>query len=127
PASSVLAKYGSVPYALTHGLGEHCRVTAPALVCSRHALPGTLPAWQTAFTAMFVHGSMLHLAGNMLFLWIFGPTVEDAMGRAKYLAFYFVGGLVALGLQVAVGPDSTAPTIGASGAIGAVLGGYLIL
>jgi membrane associated rhomboid family serine protease len=76
---------------------------------------------------MFMHASIVHIGGNMLFLWIFGNNVEDAMGRAKFLAFYIVGGLAALGLQIAVGPNSTAPTVGASGAIAAVLGGYILL
>jgi membrane associated rhomboid family serine protease len=86
-----------------------------------------LPAWETAFTAMFLHASFLHIFGNMLFLAIFGPTVEDAMGRVRYGAFYLVGGLVALGAQVAAGPSATGPTLGASGAIAAVLGGYILL
>ena len=76
---------------------------------------------------MFSHGSFLHIFGNMLFLAIFGPTVEDSMSRPRYLAFYLLGGLVALGAQVLVEPDSTVPTIGASGAIAAVLGGYILL
>ncbi len=90
--------------------------------------PGAQPAtWQTAFTSMFLHGSFLHIFGNMLFLAIFGPNVEDAMGRVRYSAFYLLGGLVALGAQVLASPSSTAPTLGASGAIAAVLGGYLLL
>jgi membrane associated rhomboid family serine protease len=76
---------------------------------------------------MFMHASILHIGGNMLFLWIFGNNVEDSMGPVKFLAFYILGGLAALGLQVAVGPNSTAPTLGASGAIAAVLGGYIVL
>ena len=64
---------------------------------------------------MFLHGSFLHIFGNMLFLAIFGPNVEDAMGRARFLVFYLLGGLVALAAQVLVSPDSTAPTLGASG------------
>jgi membrane associated rhomboid family serine protease len=127
PSTSEVIKYGSIPYALTHGLGEHCGVMGPSLVCSQRGLAGTLPAWQTVFTAMFMHASILHIGGNMLFLWIFGNNVEDSMGHLKYLAFYMVGGLAALALQVAVAPNSTAPTLGASGAIAAVLGGYILL
>ena len=85
------------------------------------------PTWTTMFTAMFMHGGFLHIIGNMLFLWIFGNNVEDSMGRVRFVLFYFLGGLAALWLQVAVSPDSTAPTIGASGAIAAVLGGYILL
>jgi membrane associated rhomboid family serine protease len=76
---------------------------------------------------MFLHGGFLHIFGNMLFLAIFGPNVEEAMGRIRYVAFYLLGGLAALAAQVAIGPGSTAPTLGASGAIAAVLGGYILL
>jgi membrane associated rhomboid family serine protease len=86
-----------------------------------------MPTWETVFTAMFMHASILHIAGNMLFLWIFGNNVEDAMGPVKYLAFYIVGGIAALALQVAIGPNSAVPTLGASGAVAAVLGGYILL
>jgi membrane associated rhomboid family serine protease len=127
PDTHVVIKYGAIPWALTHGLNEHCALIGSVLACGKRALPGTLPAWQTAFTSMFMHASILHIGGNMLFLWIFGNNVEDALGHLKYLAFYIVGGLVALALQVAVGPNSAAPTIGASGAIAAVLGGYIVL
>ncbi|MEA2251611.1 MAG: hypothetical protein QOG70_1853 [Solirubrobacteraceae bacterium] len=76
---------------------------------------------------MFSHAGLLHLGGNMLFLWIFGNNVEDAMGPVRYLVFYLLGGIAALALQIAVSPDSTVPTLGASGAIAAVLGGYIVL
>jgi membrane associated rhomboid family serine protease len=76
---------------------------------------------------MFLHASFLHIFGNMIFLAIFGPTVEDAMGRVRFVVFYLLGGLVALGAQVVADPSSTGPTLGASGAIAAVLGGYLVL
>ena len=78
----------------------------------------------TIFTSMFLHGSLLHLAGNMLFLWIFGNNIEDSMGRLTFVAFYLLGGLAALGLQVATDPNSMVPTVGASGAIAGVLGAY---
>ena len=84
-------------------------------------------AWLTLVTAMFLHGGILHLLGNMLFLWIFGTNVEDAMSRLRYVAFYLLGGLTAVGLQIAMDPGSTVPTVGASGAIAAVLGGYILL
>ena len=76
---------------------------------------------------MFMHGSLLHLAGNMLFLWIFGNNIEDSMGRARFIAFYLLGGVVALLAQTALDPDAAVPTIGASGAVAAVLGGYALL
>jgi membrane associated rhomboid family serine protease len=76
---------------------------------------------------MFLHGGFLHIAGNMLFLAIFGPNVEDAMSRPRFIAFYLLSGLVALGAQIAIDPSSTAPTLGASGAIAGVLGAYILL
>lgn len=81
----------------------------------------------TLITSMFLHASLLHVGGNMLFLWIFGNNVEDAMGPVKYFFFYILGGIAALALQVAIHPNETAPTLGASGAIAAVLGGYILL
>jgi membrane associated rhomboid family serine protease len=128
PDTHEIVKYGAVPYALAHP-GEHCGLlTATELACTRHAgVVSSLPAWETAFTAMFMHASIIHIAGNMLFLWIFGNNVEDAMGRIKFLAFYLAGGLAALALQVLVAPNSLSPTVGASGAIAAVLGGYIVL
>jgi len=86
--------------------------------------PDQAPFWVTIFTSMFMHGSLLHLGGNMLFLWIFGNNIEDSMGRLTFVLFYVLGGLAALGLQVAFDPDSTVPTVSASGAIAAVLGAY---
>jgi len=77
-------------------------------------------------TSMFLHGGLLHLGGNMLFLWVFGNNVEDKLGHLAYLAFYLVGGLVAAAAQVTVNLNSTVPVIGASGAIAAVMGAYLI-
>jgi membrane associated rhomboid family serine protease len=88
---------------------------------------GYAPTWATPFLAMFMHGGLLHLGGNMLFLWIFGNNVEDSMGPIRFLAFYLLAGLAATGLQVLVGPNAAVPNIGASGAIAGVLGGYLLL
>jgi membrane associated rhomboid family serine protease len=110
PDAHELIRYGAIPYAITHASAH------PAL-----------PAWETVFTSMFMHASILHIAGNMLFLWIFGNNVEDSMGPVRFLGFYLVGGIAALALQVAVGPNSPDPTVGASGAIAAVLGGYIVL
>jgi membrane associated rhomboid family serine protease len=124
--------YGAIPYALTHP-GEHCGLTqSGAVACQGQpgvigTPPDTIPTWQTVFTAMFMHASLIHIGGNMIFLWIFGNNVEDAMGPFKYFFFYILGGIAALALQVAIDPNSTAPTLGASGAIAAVLGGYIVL
>jgi membrane associated rhomboid family serine protease len=140
PDAQEVIKYGAIPRALTHP-GVHCaevvRVIAPQspqMVCNTALLNANhipaanpLPAWETVFTGMFLHASIIHIGGNMLFLWIFGNNVEDAMGHVKFIAFYLLGGVAALALQVAIGPHSTAPTLGASGAIAAVLGGYILL
>jgi membrane associated rhomboid family serine protease len=85
------------------------------------------PAWFTILSSMFMHGSLLHIAGNMLFLWIFGNNIEDSMGRIKFVLFYLLGGIVADIAQVAINPSSSTPTLGASGAVAAVLGGYALL
>jgi membrane associated rhomboid family serine protease len=124
-----LSDYGAIPWEFTHP-GDHCAIvtTAGQVVCASGNRVGSQPStWVTAFTAMFMHGGLLHLGGNMLFLWIFGNNVEDAMGPLKFIVFYLVGGLAALALQIAVGPGSEVPTLGASGAIAAVLGAYLLL
>jgi membrane associated rhomboid family serine protease len=79
------------------------------------------------FTHQFLHGGWIHIGGNMLYLWIFGNNVEDRLGRLPFLAFYLAGGVVAALSQVVIAPDSTSPLIGASGAIAAVLGAYVVL
>ena len=106
-----------------------CAVQGPceAIRVSGHVFRHHLPWYEGTFTSMFMHGSWEHIIGNMLFLWIFGNNVEDSMGPLKFLAFYLLGGIAALALQVLVNPGSTAPTIGASGAIAGVLGGYILL
>ena len=75
---------------------------------------------------MFMHGSWSHIIGNMVFLWAFGPEIEDAMGRGRYLVFYLLGGLIAMLAQVAASPHSTVPNLGASGAIAAVMGAFIV-
>lgn len=82
--------------------------------------------WVTIFTAMFMHGGWMHIIGNMVFLWAFGPEIEDAMGPVRYLVFYLLGGVVAFLAQIAAMPNSTVPSLGASGAIAAVMGAFLI-
>jgi membrane associated rhomboid family serine protease len=90
-------------------------------------LPMLEPAWLTIFTSMFLHGGWLHLIGNMWYLWIFGNNVEDTLGKGRFLAFYLFGGFIAALAHIVTGPGSMVPTVGASGAIAAVLGGYLVL
>jgi membrane associated rhomboid family serine protease len=87
----------------------------------------TLPPTLTVFTSMFLHGGFMHLAGNMLYLWIFGNNVEDAMGHGRFVLFYLLCGVAAAAAQAIPNPDSTIPMIGASGAISGVLGAYLLL
>ncbi|HST55937.1 MAG TPA: rhomboid family intramembrane serine protease [Solirubrobacteraceae bacterium] len=138
PADTTVVHYGAIPYELTHP-GKHCDFTTGSLtsgagqiICQgqpgvQGSPPGQPATIVTAFTSMFMHGGFLHIAGNMLFLWIFGPNVEDSLGHVRYLGFYLVGGLAALGAQTLIDPGSTVPTLGASGAIAAVLGGYILL
>ena len=128
-----VVQYGAIPYEVTHP-GDQCvPVEANAANCGDAGalesqtgldLPPTI---LTAFTSMFMHGGLLHIIGNMLFLWIFGNNVEDSMGRVKFILFYLLGGIAALLAQTAVDPDSAVPTIGASGAVAGVLGGYALL
>jgi len=150
--NETVVKYGAIPYELTHP-GKHCGYgdkvapggklvtsTKGTVVCEGtvvqtsegptriRSVTGSQPStWVTIFTAMFMHGGFLHIIGNMLFLWIFGNNVEDAMGPLKFLVFYLLSGIAALTLQVAFNTDSTVPTIGASGAIAGVLGAYMRL
>ncbi len=83
--------------------------------------------WPTLLTSMFLHGSWMHLIGNLWFLWIFGNNVEDSMGHGRYLLFYLLAGVVAAGSHVAADPASPLPMVGASGAISAIMGAYLVL
>jgi len=91
----------------------------PAQIVSGHH-------WITILTAMFMHGSWSHIIGNMIFLWAFAPEIEDAMGRGRYLVFYLLGGMVAMLAQIAADPHSTVPNLGASGAIAAVMGAFIV-
>ncbi|MFQ6092729.1 MAG: rhomboid family intramembrane serine protease [bacterium] len=86
-----------------------------------------IPIPLTVISAMFMHGGLMHLGGNMLYLWIFGDNVEDAMGRVRFLLFYLICGVAASGLHIVVDPSSRIPMVGASGAIAGVLGAYLLL
>ena len=105
--------YGVIPLEITSG-----RDLAPTI---------PWPIWATLFTSMFMHGGWMHIIGNMLYLWVFGDNIEDALGHGRYLAFYLVCGLAAAGTQILVDASSQVPSIGASGAVAGVLGAYLIL
>jgi rhomboid family protein len=147
-------EYGAIPYRITHtGTGD-CSVGAvsvsPGQFEAGVVCPGTKDYqtavavgqehpeaapikineatwWVTLFTSMFMHGGILHIAGNMLFLWVFGNNIEDRLGRLKFALFYLLAGLIAVYTQALIDPSSTAPTIGASGAIAGVLGAYALL
>jgi membrane associated rhomboid family serine protease len=129
-----LIRYAAIPHELAHP-GSHCGyreagnlIDVSRFTCGPQHYPQSQPStWITPFTAMFMHGGLLHLGGNMLFLWIFGNNVEDSMGRLRFIAFYLLGGIAAFALQTAVDLNSSIPTLGASGAIAAVLGGYALL
>jgi membrane associated rhomboid family serine protease len=100
-----------------------------AFVMRWSEIPATVVAghrWITVLTAMFMHGGWLHIIGNMVFLWAFGPQIEDTMGPLKYLVFYLLSGLAASLAQTAIMPHSTVPNLGASGAIAGVMGAFLI-
>jgi membrane associated rhomboid family serine protease len=127
PADSGVVDYGAIPYEITHP-GEQCEIVqnGAAIACGDISSDQP-PTYLTVFTSMFMHGSILHLGGNMLFLWIFGNNVEDSMGHVKFVVFYLLGGLAALLLQTLIAPNAAIPTVGASGAIAAVLGGYILL
>jgi membrane associated rhomboid family serine protease len=133
PDSGTVVRYGAIPYEFTHP-GKECELVSQAgqVLCQGQSgitgAPESQPTtWFTALSSMFMHGGIAHIGGNMLFLWVFGNNVEDAMGRVKFVIFYLLGGLAAMALQIAVGPSATVPSVGASGAIAAVLGGYLLL
>ena len=100
-----------------------------AFVLQWSAIPSQITSghhWVTILTAMFLHGSWSHILGNMVFLWAFGPEIEDSMNSLRYLLFYLAGGLVAMLAQVTASPHSTVPNLGASGAIAAVMGAFLV-
>jgi membrane associated rhomboid family serine protease len=94
---------------------------------NRWALVPAYFSWVTVITSMFLHGGWMHAIGNMWFLWIFGDNVEDRLGRGRYVVFYLLCGTVAALAQVLSDPASTVPTLGASGAIAGVMGGYIVL
>jgi membrane associated rhomboid family serine protease len=147
-------EYGAIPYRITHADDRDCVIGGvpdsqgqleAGVVC-----PGTAdydravaigredaqatpipidqaPWWVTLFSSMFLHGGFLHIAGNMLFLWVFGNNIEDRLGRLWFPIFYLLAGLIAVYTQALIDSSSTAPTIGASGAIAGVLGAYALL
>jgi membrane associated rhomboid family serine protease len=126
PSDSSVFNYGAIPYEITHP-GEQCAVTPDRQFIQCGEGLGGPATILTILSSMFMHGGILHLGGNMLFLWIFGNNVEDAMGPVRFIVFYLLGGVAALLLQTVIEPNAAIPTVGASGAIAAVLGGYILL
>ena len=111
-AEAFIMEFGAVP----------CRVTGAC------AVPGDFPSpIATIFTSMFMHGGLFHIAGNMLYLWIFGDNVEDTLGHGRFILFYLLSGVAAALAQIVMNPDSRVPMVGASGAVSGVLGAYLLL
>lgn len=105
------ARYGAIPFEIMHGIDA--------------ISPTPIPIYLTLLSSMFMHGGILHLGGNMLYLWIFGNNIEAALGHARFLFFYLFCGVIATLSHVFSEPESTIPMVGASGAIAGILGGYL--
>ena len=125
PLLASVCNWGMVPGELTHlaRVGEQVRM-APGLYCAIDAEPRNV---LTPLTSMFLHGGWAHQLGNSLYLWVFGNNVEDSLGRIRFLVFYLLCGLAAAFTHIALNGASPVPTVGASGAISGVLGGYLVL
>lgn len=142
PADAVATRDGAIPFELTHP-GGHCLLgplaeqghrTRSVVACLPHhqlsivkAIAHQPATWQTVFRSLVLHGSFVSLIADVLALAIFGPNVEDACGRLRFLCFYVLGAVVAVALQVLVAPNSPFPVFGACGACGAVLGAYVML
>ncbi len=124
--------YAATPYEIRHNVdlaGPNGRIVqvgqGDAAIVIPHG-PVPFPVWLTLITSMFLHGSPLHLIGNMLYLWIFGDNVEEVLGTVRYVIVYLSCGLIASLSQIAANPDSLIPTLGASGAIAGIMGLYLM-
>ena len=122
--STSICRLGLIPGVLLQRIPDGLPLAlGPGTGC----LTGEVQALQTTVTSMFLHGGWFHLLGNLWFLWIFGNNVEDAMGHLRFTAFYLLCGLAAAGAQVASHPESAIPMVGASGAVGGVMGAYVLL
>ncbi len=119
-----VCQFGAIPGELLGSVAAGTRIPiGPGLVC---VLDGT-PNWMTILTSMFMHGGWFHLIGNMWFLVVFGDNVEDVMGPIRFVIFYLLCGVAAVAAQVLSGPSNAVPMVGASGAIGGVMGAYVVL
>ncbi len=122
--SGSVCRFGLIPGELLHIVPAGARVPIGRdMVC----MISDSPSWFTPLTAMFMHGGWMHIIGNMWFLWIFGNNVEDAMGPGRFIVFYLLCGLAAAAMQISADPSSPIPMVGASGAIGGVMGAYIML
>lgn len=122
--SGSICQFGLIPGELLQQVASGSKISlGPQTIC----ILGDTAAWQTTLTSMFMHGSWMHIIGNMWFLWIFGDNVEDAMGHGRFVLFYILCGLAAAAAQVMADPASSIPMVGASGAIGGVMGAYVLL
>ncbi|MCL5104018.1 MAG: rhomboid family intramembrane serine protease [Armatimonadetes bacterium] len=121
--------WSMVPYSVVHDLRVAPLFSQTGQMVGYAKLPGVgpHPQWITIFTSMFMHGSLMHIGGNMLYLWIFGNNIEEALGHVKFLLFYIAAGVLAALAHMYSNIDSIIPTVGASGAIAGVLGAYLVL
>lgn len=120
--------WSAVPYEITHGvdLAKVVPVDAGGQTVGIRLYPGPTPIYLTLLSSMFMHGSFVHIGGNMLYLWIFGDQIEDLLGHLKFAIFYLLCGFAADFAHIAFNWDSVIPTLGASGAIAGVLGAYLV-
>ena len=122
--SGSVCRFGLIPGELLGMAPAGTRISlGPQAVCRL----GDTTTWYTVFSSMFMHGGWFHIIGNMWFLWIFGNNVEDSMGHGRFIVFYLLCGIAAAALQVATDIESTIPMVGASGAIGGVMGAYILL
>jgi len=120
---STLCTFGAIPADITGGLTTGSVIKlAPEVACTVGGL-----GWVTILTSMFMHGSWMHLIGNMWFMWVFGNNIEDSMGHVRFVIFYLLCGALASVAHVVTDPGSVVPTVGASGAISGIMGAYLVL
>lgn len=122
PLQASVCNYGLIPAELFGAATARAEDSA-AMICS---VAGSPLSWLDVLTSMFMHGSWMHIIGNMWFFWIFGDNVEDSMGHVRFVIFYLLCGAAAAAAQIAEGPHSVVPMVGASGAIGGVMGAYAV-
>ncbi len=120
-------RFGVIPAEVLGGMNLESIPVRVGFTFYRADVATPIPTWGTILTSMFMHGGFMHLAGNMLYLWVFGNTLEGRMNHLVFGVFYLAAGVAAVFAQAAVGPDSMIPMVGASGAVSGILGAYLVL